>query len=139
MYYRNQDVYNEAQVAFYEIFRRHTSTDPRDCGASWEYVLGTVDSVPDAEDRCMELQAHHDRLTELAKGYTSVWEDFEDICPYTKQPRKGRRSTGRWVDEFGYQDALAEFRKIDPTYYGGDRPEYLYRAIRKMPNLTQIR
>ena len=138
MSYENQDEYDEAEVAFYEIFRRHTSTDPRDCGASWEYVLGSADSIPEAEDRCMELRAQHDRLEELAKGYNPVWEEDEGIDPYTKQPRKSWRNTGRYVDEFGYQDALDEFRKIDPSYYGGDDPEYLYRAIRRLPVLKQI-
>lgn len=138
MYYQNREDYDKADVAFYEIFRRHTSTDPRDASASWDHIIGTANNVPDAEDFCMALNERSSLLVEKSKGYRQIWEDFEDICPYTKQPRKGKRSTSKWVDEFRFQEALEEYRaKYDRTYYTGDRPFYMYRAVRKMPTLPR--
>lgn len=135
-FYRNFKQNENDEIVFYEIFRRHTSTDPRDASASWDDLIGTVDTVPEAEDVCQTLNNLAVVLIEKSNGYKQVWEDFEDICPYTDQPRKGKRSTGVWVDEFGFLEALEEYRKdYDPGFYTGDRPKYMYRAVRRAPQL----
>lgn len=133
MYYRNQGDYDQAEIVFYEIFRKHTSTDPRDCGASWDYIIGSADSVPEAEDLCQDLNNRSDEIQIRRGGYQNVWEDIT-----LPDGRSARKSTNKWTDEFGYASAIEEIRKIDPTYYSGDRPEYRYRAVRRLPKVKIV-
>ncbi len=129
MYYQNPAVYDNADIAFYEIFRRHTGTD-RDSGVTFDYIIGTADSLPEAEDLCYDLTARADVVIEKSKGYKAVWEETtlpDGMIAY--------RHTGTWTDEFGFQDALAEFRKIDYSFRVSENPQYMYRAVHRLPKV----
>lgn len=126
MYYQNHEVYGNAEEAFYEIFCRYTGTG-RDRGATFDYIIGTADSVPEAEDVGYDLNALAAVLIEKSKGFKSVWE--ETTLP---DGRIGHRHTGTYTDEFGFQDALAEFRKIDPTFRTSENPRYMYRVVHRL-------
>lgn len=128
MKYRNQYDYDQGEIVFYEITRRHTSIDSRDAGLQWEYILGTVDDINEAEDICFDLQKLANVVVDKAKGYVNVWENI------TINGAPATRSTSTWIDKDGYLEAIAKFREIDPTFYGSGNPEYLYRGIRKMKN-----
>ena len=129
MYYQNREAYNNAEVAFYEIFCRYTGTG-RDDGITSDYIIGTADSVPEAEDLCYDLNALAAVLIEKGKGFKNVWE--ETTLP---DGRIAYRHTGTWTDEFGFQDALAEFRKIDLMFSIAEDPRYMYRAIHRLPKV----
>ncbi len=126
MYYQNRAAYDNAEVAFYEIFCRYTGNG-RDHGVTSDYIIGTADSVPEAEDLCFDLNAQSAVVIEKSKGYKNLWEDIILL-----DGRPARRSTCKWTDEFGFQDALAEFRKIDPTFHIAENPKYMYRAVHRL-------
>lgn len=110
-------------IAYYEIFRRHTSTDRRDCGASWDYTIGYCDIEDDIGDIVNSYQQKANVVIEKFKAMTPIHEDGE----YNGFP--SRRFIG-WNDPLDFDQALKEFRAAyDPGFKPSDKPTYHYRKI----------
>lgn len=134
MYYRNTEIFinpHNYEVVYYEVFRRSTG---RDRGGTYneDTIIGTVDNMHDAEDICFDLQRMSDKLMELSKGYTALWEEFEELDKLTGQLRTHHRSLNKWEDKFGFAAALEKFSELDPTWNRVDSHVYKYVSVKKL-------
>lgn len=133
MYYRNKEVQESGRIVFYEIFRRHQCVD-RGGTYTEEYLVGTTDSVLEAGYICTGLNLESDKIVEKSKNYKMIWES-EEILLHSGLVGVRSKSTGNWEDPDGYAEALEKFRLVDPSYYSGESPVYMYRPVRRAKKL----
>lgn len=113
-------MYNQIMVesapAFYEIFRKHKSDDPRDAGYTYDYLLGTVDVDVD---------------------YDAILKWYQEQADVVVHAQDQYWTNGRLEEDKVYLDrVLAEFRKVDPGFYPGGRPQYRARLIERAAPIT---